>query len=100
VIVPVGSKNEGQKKAKTRGERRPMAGAAMLTHFKELERALELCSSTANLAVDTASSVWAMDSASSVAEVSKSGRAQLGPCECDGRRVLVRVELGCFPLFP
>ena len=30
------SENEGQKKAETSGERRPMAGAAMLAHFKEL----------------------------------------------------------------
>jgi hypothetical protein len=33
------SKSEGQKKAKTSGERRPMAGAAMLAHFKEQLRA-------------------------------------------------------------
>ena len=31
------NESEGQKKAKTSGERRPMAGAAMLAHFKELE---------------------------------------------------------------
>jgi hypothetical protein len=30
------NENEGQKKAETSGERRPMAGAAMLAHFKEL----------------------------------------------------------------
>ena len=30
------NESEGQKKAKTSGERRPMAGAAMLAHFKEL----------------------------------------------------------------
>ena len=30
------NESEGQKKAKTSGERRPMAGAAMLVHLKEL----------------------------------------------------------------
>jgi hypothetical protein len=32
------NESEGQKKAKTSGERRPMAGAAMLAHIKEPPR--------------------------------------------------------------
>jgi hypothetical protein len=34
------SNSEGQKKAKTSGERRPMASAAMLAHFKILKLTL------------------------------------------------------------
>jgi hypothetical protein len=32
------SKNEGQKKAETSGKRRPMAGAAMLAHLRNLKK--------------------------------------------------------------
>jgi hypothetical protein len=35
ILRELENENEGQKKAETSGERRPMAGAAMLAHFKQ-----------------------------------------------------------------